>query len=602
MEERLPKSPLVIEPFDEIGEYGGTLRYGYPQAPEEPYAVVYWEFLTRWKVDMSGVTLNVVMDMQANEDAAEYTLVLREGMKWSDGYPFTADDILFAINDIWLNPELNPFPPTELIVGGEPLVLEKIDDLTLKITFAAPYGLFPEIMACWPGRFFTRFPKHWLEQYHIKYNPEGVQEMLDEGMDNSPWAGPIETWVDLFTHYSQYQNDAVWAAQAGRPTLGPWIVTQSYLEGNGNIILERNPYYWKVDTEGNQLPYIDRIVGTSFPSYETMLLSALEGKIDSFKDPRIDDRALFLSNQDVAHLQVYNTPSDSASIVSLHFNQTIPDPVKAAIYADKTFRIGISHATNRQQIIDIVYWGEGEPRQLAPFESSPLYNEQLATQYLEYNPELANAYLDKVLPNRDEEGFRLMPNGERLVVDFPVTDEYGLSFPQVVELLALQWEQVGIDVEIELISGNERWSRELTNAIEAFLYTGEGGAGLNAVLDARYFVPVTRFSYFGLGWALWFLSISEEDAVEPPERIKNLYALYQQAQGTPNPDTRIELMREVMQIAADEFFVMGISSPLDRYAVFNEDIGNIPDTWYDGFVPGMQSITHPEQWYFRSRR
>jgi peptide/nickel transport system substrate-binding protein len=434
----------------------------------------------------------------------------------------------------------------------------------------------------------------------MAYNPDGVQQMLDEGVPDSPWRGPIEDWVDLFAHYSQYANDWTFADQSGRPTLGPWMVVQSRYEGDGHIILERNPYYWKVDTEGNQLPYIDRIEATGFEDYESMLLSVLEGNFDTLKDPGAEDRGLFMESQDISHLAIYNSPSDGAGSISIHINQTISDPTKAAIYGDRNFRIGMSYATNRQQIIDLIYNGNGTPRQIAPVESSPLYNEQLATQYLDYDLDLANQYLDMVIPDRDSDGYRLMPNGERMTVNFSVTDEYGMSYPLVAELLMQQWEQVGIGVTIEQITPDDRRARELDNSLEAMIYTAEGGVGINAILDARYFVPVNRSSYYASGWALWYLfGDTNEYAVEPPDTIKQIFAQYELVRGTADPERRIELMQELLQMSADEFFVMGVSNPQDRYGAINENIGNVPQTWYDGFIPGMQSITQHDQWYFK---
>ncbi|HRF98071.1 MAG TPA: ABC transporter substrate-binding protein, partial [Aggregatilineales bacterium] len=124
-----------------------------------------------------------------------------------------------------------------------------------------------------------------------------------------------------------------------------------------------------------------------------------------------------LDSQDSSGLRVYDVPSDGANAASIIFNMNFVNSQKAAIYSNRDFRIGVSHAINRQQIMVLVYGDMGIPRQVAPLPTSPLYNEQLETQYTEFNIGLANDYLDRVLPEKDSEGYRLMPDGNRLVVN-----------------------------------------------------------------------------------------------------------------------------------------------------------------------------------------
>ena len=129
------------------------------------------------------------------------------------------------------------------------------------------------------------------------------------------------------------------------------------------------------------------------------------------------NRAVFFDNQEAGGYHFYETVPSSSNVM-VDFAQPDQSSIrsKREIYQNKDFRIGLSEAINRQEIIDVVYVGQGQPYQAAPRPQSPLYNEQLATQYTEFDPDDANAELDKVLPNKDADGFRLMPNGERLVI------------------------------------------------------------------------------------------------------------------------------------------------------------------------------------------
>jgi peptide/nickel transport system substrate-binding protein len=192
-------------------------------------------------------------------------------MRWSDGKPFTADDIVFAYEDVLLNEDLTPNVPTTFLGGDTPAKIEKLDDYTVKFTFPGePNGLFLEQLA-YNGQ-ITAWPRHYLKQFHEKYNPDVEQLAEEEGAAD---------WIELFTAKAglagyvdpvHYQNEEL-------PTLAAWEITQPLGE-RGRVVVERNPYYWKVDPDGSQLPYIDRAVFDVIPENEAILQRALEGSID----------------------------------------------------------------------------------------------------------------------------------------------------------------------------------------------------------------------------------------------------------------------------------------------------------------------------------
>src|SRR5690606_24339390 len=274
-----------------------------------------------------------------------------------------------------------------------------------------------------------------------------------------------------------------------RPLLFPWVPT-SVLGGSTQMSMARNPYYWKVDTEGNQLPYIDEVIGVSYQDNEARNLALANGDIDYIKDPT--GREFFFDALDSgAPLRISFPISDGANTNSIHFNRNAQDPVLAEIFGDINFRIGMSHAINREEIIEIVHFGQGVPAQVGPLESSPLYNERLANQYIEYNVDLANEYLDMVVPERDADGYRLRPDGERLSFVFTVVNElaWQASWVQVAELLVGYWGEVGVEVLLNAVSDDVFSEQREQNNIQAAMFTGEGGAGLTALLDPRYYVP-----------------------------------------------------------------------------------------------------------------
>ncbi len=598
--ERLPSSPRVVS-FDwsEIGSYGGDFRDPFVGDSFWSSQMVFWTFwkgLVSWNESYSDWVPNIAESVDVSEDATTYTFHIRPGIKWSDGVPFTADDVLFVINDIMGNEELNSgtFPAGWLKPGQAAPVAEKIDDLTFSLTFDVPYGMFLLNMAGWPGWELVAAPKHYLEQFHIDYNPDGIDELIAQ-------TEGAEDWVSLFQAHSAVgpgSDPAIISRDVNYPTMFPWIYTEPMGTGT-QFVAERNPYYYWVDAAGNQLPYIDRIVGTAYQDDQTMLVDVLAGEFDTMANTTDQQRPLFFENEATSGLTVYPVKSEGGGTVSVMFNMTHPE--LGDVFSQRDFRIGMSYAIDREEIIDIVYFGQGYPRQISPIEESPLYNEQLSNQFTEFDPEQANAHLDLVLPDKDAEGFRLNPaTGERLTVVMTVqTGDYGLRFGDVAELLKSYFANVGVDLVIDTVDNAVWTERRNDNSMEATVFTGEGGYGITAITDPRYFVPVHGQSIWGNGWELWYLEPNNPELVVPPQEIQDHIALYQQVLQAPTSEQRIELMGQILQTAADNFWVIGISSASDGYRPLSSRLGNVPESWVGGWNPGGPAIAFPEQWFYQ---
>lgn len=600
LEERLPMNPAVVVPTNEVGTYGGEMRVGF--VGSNPgwgglWFIAGWENLVIWEPGFAGVAPNIAESWEVSDDVREYTFTLREGLRWSDGAPFTSADIEFYINDILFNEELSAGGPIADWLpsdGAEEFQIEVIDEYTFKFIFANPNGTFLFQVPTWSGRHITWFPKHYLSQFHADYNMENLDELVaaEEG---------VEDWVSLFNKKANGPVDDTnnYFFELDRPTLFPWLVA-SELGGGTQMRMVRNPYYWKVDTEGNQLPYIDEIVGVSFQDGESRTLAMINGDLDYIKDASPEDRILFFDAVDQgAPIKISAAMSDGGNSNSIHFNRTVADPVLAEVFINLDFRAGMSHAINRQEIIDIVHFGQSVPAQVSPLEGSPLYNEQLATQYLEYDVDLANEFLDRVAPERDSDGYRLALDGERLSIVISVSNDlsYGTTWVQVAELLIGYWDAVGVEVLLNSMADAAYVERKEQNELEATIYTGEGGAGITGILDPRYYAPMEYFGMFGNGWYSWRVDAGDTVQIEPPQDIKDIRAEYEEVLATAGPEAQIEQMSEVIQIAADNFWVIGISRPAPGYQPYHARLGNQPDQWIAGWIEGVQKIKYPEQWY-----
>jgi peptide/nickel transport system substrate-binding protein len=603
VEERLPENPMVIKPLAGADQkYGGNLRIGFTGGSPAWGGVFYvtqWEGLVQWTSDFSSVEPALLEELEVNDEATEYTLHIRKGLKWSDGVPYTADDIMFYIEDFGLNTELSPggissdWLPSDMKDGFK---AEKIDDYTVKFIFPAPYGTFPYTLAAWGGRYFAYFPKHYLTQFHADYN-EKVDELVakEEG---------VEDWVGLFYKLGpdSWGNPDRFFERPEIPVMGPWVTTQAL--GTGSVVLlERNPYYWKVDPSGNQLPYIDQITALKYEDEQTRTLAMLNGELDHVGSASNEDRPLFHDAQDQGKPLQIKYPQETTSVTAaIHFNRTIEDPVKAEIFGNKDFRIGMSYAIDREEMIEIVYNGMGEPAHPSPFADSPLYNEKLVKQYTEYNLDLANEHLDKIIPNRGADGYRLGTDGKPLQIVFFVPNDisWATTYEQVAELLIGYWDAVGVKVLMNSMPDQQRVDNKDNNLIEATIFASGDGAGISTLISSRDVVPSDYHGYYGNGWYYWRVKEPDTVWVEPPQQVKDLYSKYvNEVLGGATLEDQIEAMKELIDIAVDEFNVMGIARPAPNYLPFHSRMGGIPDTWYSGWTPGNQKIYRPEQWYLK---
>jgi peptide/nickel transport system substrate-binding protein len=478
--------------------------------------------------------------------------------------------------------------------GETPPTATKIDDATFTVDFNIPYGMFLLKMCTYDGWAFVTAPRHYLEQYHADYNTaENIDKLIAE-------TEGATDWVTLFAAHSAVgtgADPAIISRDVDYPTMFPWVYTQPMGTGT-QFITERNPCYYWVDTMGNQLPYINRVVGTQYQDEQTMLVDALAGKFDTVANTTDEQKPTFAENEATSGLKLYPTKSEGGGTISILFNQT--HPVMGELFIQKDFRIGMSYAINRQEMIDSLYFGQGVPRQISPTEDSPLYNEQMTTQYLDYDVAQANESLDKVLPDKNADGFRLDPaTGEKLTIVFSIqSGDYGLRFGDAALLLKKYFAAVGVDLVIDTITNDELGDRGDANEIEATLFTAEGGVGITAILDPRYYVPNQGQSYWGKGWSLWVTQPNNEAKVEPPDDIQAQLDLYNQVLQAPTDEGRIDLMKQVLQNAADSFWVIGVSSANDGYHPVSAKIANVPDNWVWGWNPGGYAIALPEQWYF----
>jgi len=568
--ERLPEQPLVVDPL-ELGEYGGTWRRLMTGVGDDGNLerTASYEPLVRWDTDYNLVIPNVAQSWEVSEDGREFTFHLRPGMTWSDGVPFTADDIRFWYEDVANNPDLNPSGVDFLQVGGETAAFEMVDEYTVKFTFAEPAGLFlPQLAAQW-GVQVVYYARHYFEQYHPTYNPTAIDDAAVAGFEN---------WTLYFQNRGgDHYNPSRWAP--GVPTLDPWMAENALQSDTTQLVLVRNPYYWKVDPEGRQYPYIDRITYDIVPNVESMVLRAAAGEVDmqGRHINALDNRAFFVENQESGDYRFYELNSTDSNSSVIQLNLTSRNPALRTIFQNRDFRVALSHAINRQEMIDTLYFGVVDSAQPAPLSGTALYNERLATQYTDYNVELANQMLDTAgFAERDNEGFRLDADGNRISFVM-VFSEFPTGAAQVMEFLQLYWREVGIDMQPRQLPREAFDEMVYSNNHDAVLWGGEGG--IRPIGRPHNYMPYDNNAWFASAWGIWSESPNDPNAEEPtnPAALQQIN-LFDQIKQTPDQATQEVLMAQILEIAADEFWTIGISTPIPGYGIVRNNFHNVPPT------------------------
>ncbi|RNL83046.1 ABC transporter substrate-binding protein [Halostreptopolyspora alba] len=584
LEERMPENPVVVEPTDRIGQYGGEWRSTLQGVGDWPWLgrTVGYENFTRWDPQWEEIIANLAEDWEYNDDATELTFHLREGLKWSDGEPFTSEDVVFAFNDVFNNHDLTTDAATD------PGTAEEVDETTVTISWEEPQAL-------WAGYDLLAYqvvnkPKHYLEEFHIDHNPDADELAEEEGYDS---------WVEMFEVKAGVSDSAQTWQNPDIPTMNPWMVTEP-LADSGRMVLERNPYYWKVDTEGNQLPYIDRVVFDILQDEEVMLTRALNGEIDmhSRHFNTLENRPTLAENRESGGYEFFELEPGEMNTNAIALNLTHEDEGLREIFNDKDFRIALSHAIDRQDIIDVVYQEQGEPWQLAPREESPYYNETLAKQYTEYDVDRANEILDEAGYDEREDGIRVSPGGEPVRFSLSVPTDFRPDIIDSMEMVVGFWEELDIDVELENEDRSVYDERRQNNEHDANVWSGDNGLR-GAKYDPRWYAPTqSGESNFAIPWAQWYESDGQDErAQEPPEDVKEQLRLYDELQAEPDEDAQDEIMNEILQISQEQFYAMGISLTPSGYGIVSDDFHNVPESMPSAGIYNDPAPTNPEQYF-----
>lgn len=596
LNERIPENPLVIPVVDRIGEYGGTL-YGVGvggRGIRDTRQMIGMEQLLHF--GKKGVEANIV-EFELSDDAKTLTLYLRKGMKWSDGAPFTADDILFWYEDILQNKELTPVISDDWKPGGELFKMEKIDEYTLKWKFAAPHPHIDQLLAHIYG-VQVYAPKHYLKNYHPKYTSmDKLKKLVAEQKG-------VNYWYDIFN--SKRENYLGIPMQEDLPTIEAYMVKERRPDGMTFI---RNPYFWKVDPEGNQLPYIDEVEVTGVSNSAAFNAKILSGEVDLTTgfQTSISNIPLYKMGEEDGNYKVLLWETSDSADIFFTVNKTSKDPTLRKLFQDKRFRQALSLSINREEINNVVFLGMGKPVQLTVRPEAVYYEPEFVNAYIEYKPEKANKLLDEMgLKWDSEHKYRVDSDGKPIgwTIEFLAR----ASWVETMEMCIDYWQDIGFDVKMKQREQAIYRERVEANEIDMTVWHADENTehGFNRI-QALY-VPHTQIWHSSMApaWVDWYEAKNSnkeipENAMEPPQEIKELLKLSEIVRTSPDKEERIKAGKEILSYQAENLMSIGIIK-IPKPVIKNNNLHNVPESNVLGWCYMGPAFIDPHQYFFSSPR
>jgi ABC-type dipeptide/oligopeptide/nickel transport system permease component/ABC-type transport system substrate-binding protein len=605
--ERVGSEPAVVEGPDGIGQYGGSwIRMS---GPSRTLSVVgcRLSYITLVRFGPHGYPLVpfVAKSYDVSPDNRQFTFHLRKGMKWSDGYPFTADDIIYWWRHEVNDPRVKREPVPCMRIKGKLGDITKLDDYSVRFSFPEPYGAFLAKLASFEGEIMLGSPEHYLRQFHPALGDKDRIKRWKE-------ARKLNSDEDVYLDVCDEQN----AMNPDYPRLWPWVY-RTYRSSPPQVLV-RNPYYFAVDPRGNQLPYIDRLVFEV--KSDKMSMEAISNGEASMQARGIkwDRYTMMMQKRREGHFHVLHWyPGDRSDFcIYPNLNRTTLDAdgrvdsdaaEKHKLLNDKRFRQALSLAIDREEIIRADYDNVTVAAQAAPGPASYFYDDKLYKAYTQFDPGRANELLDEIgLTERDLEGYRELPNGDDMTFLMNFTAFTGIGPAQFI---VDDWARVGVRLVIRELANNLYYAEKNARTPDFTVWSSNGE--FFPLIEPRVFVPYSEESNFAQGWAMWYnkggpYGNPEADpartpgSVAPPpdSPMRQAIVAYEKAIGESDPVRQREAFRVCQDIAAENLWTINVCTPPPVVAVVRDGLMNVPKTLvysWDFQSPGNGAI---EAWYF----
>lgn len=450
LEQRLPVSEdiYVYAPPDEIGVYGGHGRL--ITGGKTSRYLKFESFAgngTCMQYDANGVEFYPLSckSVKLSEDGRQYTVTLRDGLKWHDGAPMTMQDVEWVWNeDVQFNPELNKSYSGSIKdpVTGNIVAFNKVDDLNFTLSFDSPNFTFMESGRFRQGQMCTRAhacmyePFHYSKKFHPKYaDPAAFKAIMDEkGYDD--WT---QVWKGKY--HVRYDADV--------PFLGHFHNCEG---GNDDSqTLCANPYFHGVDPDGNQLPYMESYQWLLTESRDTSIFRSMAGETDGPYNANyvLFEMPLYINSMQEGDYSIGHWPETSGNDAGTQINTEYNvDPELGRLFRTHAFREALNLGMDKEEINEVVFLGLGTPQAWVPHPSTAFYPGDKWQQHNAIRDvATANTLLDKAgIVDTDGDGIRnRTDNGENVVI----FSEFRAEFVKIAELFQSQWAEIGIHLDFK---------------------------------------------------------------------------------------------------------------------------------------------------------
>lgn len=587
--ERIPEEPLVVDleaMGRSIGKHGGDINTLIGRAKDMRLINV-WGYARlvgyNEKLELKPDILQAV-DV---EEGRIFTFHLRKGHRWSDGEPFTSEDLRYYFEEIASNTELTPTPPPFLLAGGVMPEFEVIDETTVRYTWPEANPSFLPSLAMARPPFIYR-PSHYLKQFNPKYGDQAaIDKMVDEAR--------VRSWAPLHNLKDEMYD----ATNPDLPSLQPWVATRNATDRR--FVMVRNPYFHRVDTKGQQLPYVDRVV-----------MSVVDGSLIATKvqagEADLQARGLVFGDLPVlkrgAEKRGYHVllwPEGYASAIAIYPNLTTKDPELRKLFRDVRFRKALSLGVDRQLLNKVLYFGLGQPSGNLVLPESPLAEAMPADEAVAYDPDEANRLLDEVgLTERNDAGIRLMADGRPLELIVETAGEAAIEV-DALELIKDTWREIGIDLyprpSQRDVMRNRAFSGDLAMSVSAGYDNGMPSADMPP--DER--VPVSTMFLTGPAWGAYEMSGGQSGEKPDYEPAAELLSHYKEWLTTGSEEKRAEAWDHILAIHAEQVLTIGTVQGVVQPVVVRDTMKNVPEKAVYSWDPGAQfGLLHMDAFYYEN--
>ena len=583
VEDRVPEEPAVAE-LETIGTPGGELRMLMGGPKDTRMMVVYGYARLVGYTPSLKFAPDILKSIEI-EDNRVFTLHLRKGHKWSDGQPFTTEDFRYWFEDVAQNKYLSPSGlPISMLPQGEGPHFEVLSETAVRYSWARPNPLFlPDLAG--PSPLYIYRPSHYLKQFHQKYADSTVLDNLVKKANQRNWAA-YHNKLD-----TMYRDD-----NPDLPSLEPWILKTR--PPADRLIFERNPYYYRIDKEGNQLPYIDRVI---LSVADSKIIPAKTGAGESDLQARylrFDNYTFLKASEERNHYKVRLWRTGPGSQLALYPNVNVNDEIWRGLVRDLRFRRALSLAVDRHEINQVIYFGLAIEGQNTLLPQSPLYDPQYRSAWARFDPREANRLLDLIGLVKGSDGIRQLPDGRPVEI---IVENSGESTEQsdVLELIRDSWRRIGIKLfakPSQLTLFRRRvFSGETLMSVDKGI---ENGLATPA-MSPWEFAPTTQQQ---LEWPKWGQFYETKGTAGEPPALPSairLLKLYEEwlAAGSDEEHTRI--WRDMLQIWADEVFSIGTVAGVLQPIVVNDKLRNVPEQGIYNWDPGAYfGVYKPDGFWF----